>query len=443
MSDKENNIFELEGDALDEALLAAIEATDEEERLAREKRIRENQERAEQARITAIEQEKTKAKIDELRKTLPNEGRRYFLMAEEAECSEDNNEAVLTGIVYGTCKKDDEVYLYRTDGKVLGTKVRSVEVFNGKVFEPADEINQTKGRITITVDYKKTGFTADNAIPKFSVLSSVKPPVKDENGKVAIENPILSGLMFRYPEYNKDKEYIARLMDGIANGRFLVPGMSTDEKPGPNGRKKMKIIMINKKNEPDKRVLPLFTDLQALYLWRKLFEGEKKPSVIVMSFAEAAKFVSKDGFDIVFNPSGPVSFGLPNKVVSTMSGIIDKHQASKKPDREVINDGSKVVVGDPRPGEETDNVKKAMIDYCRNDSSISSAALMIIIRNGKISYLVIVDAPKASSQTVFQGITKAMKPYFDTIKSVDFSLLSETPFATDIFKKKAWDYKRV
>ena len=58
MSDFENDIFNLEGDALDEALLAAIEATDEEARLEREERIRKNQERAEQARITAIEQEK-------------------------------------------------------------------------------------------------------------------------------------------------------------------------------------------------------------------------------------------------------------------------------------------------------------------------------------------------------------------------------------------------
>ena len=35
MSDNENNLFDLEGDALDEALLAAIDETDEEERLAR------------------------------------------------------------------------------------------------------------------------------------------------------------------------------------------------------------------------------------------------------------------------------------------------------------------------------------------------------------------------------------------------------------------------
>ena len=81
MSDKDNNIFDLEGDALDEALMAAIEETEEEERAARELKAKENQERAEQARVTAIEQEERKAKIEKLRQSLPNEGRRYFLMA--------------------------------------------------------------------------------------------------------------------------------------------------------------------------------------------------------------------------------------------------------------------------------------------------------------------------------------------------------------------------
>ena len=79
MSDKDNNIVDLVGDALDEALMAAIEETEEEERAARELKAKENQERAEQARVTAIEQEERKAKIDKLRQSLPNEGRRYFL----------------------------------------------------------------------------------------------------------------------------------------------------------------------------------------------------------------------------------------------------------------------------------------------------------------------------------------------------------------------------
>lgn len=440
MSDKDNNFLDLEGDALDEALLAAIDETDEEERLARKKKAEENQARAEQARVTAIEHEKRKAEIENLRKSLPNEGRRYFLMSEEAECFVDKNEAVVTGIMFGTCKTDDEIYIYRNDGKVMGSKVLDIEVYNGQVFEPATEVNQKKAKIKVLVDFEKTGFTAENAIPKFAVLSSVRPPLKDDKGKVSVENPGLSGLMFRYPEFNKDKEYLGRLMDGIANGRFLVPAMKDPNEPEIKGQKKLKIIMVTKKDDPNKRVLPLFTDLQALYLWRKLFEGEEKPSVIVMSFPEVAKFVKKDGFDVVFNPSGPVSVGLPFTAIDAMSNLIAKHAGKNKVNKEVISDGSKVIVGEPKPCEETDKVREALINYCKNNSSIKKAGLLYIMRSGKLSYLVIADAPAGSQKDVFAGILGALKPNLESIKTVDFSLLSEAPFAKDYFSKKPWDY---
>ena len=443
MSDNDKNIFDLEGDALDEALLAAIDETDEEERSAKEQRARENQERAEQARVTAIEQDKKKARIEELKKSLPNEGRRYFLMTEESECFEDRNEAVITGNMYGTCKKDDEIYLYRNDGKVMATKVISVEAFNGQVYEPSDEVSQKKARITISVDYGKLGLNKDNAIPKFSVISSVRPPVKGEKGNVLIENPGLSGLMFRYPDYSKDKEYLSRLMDSIANGRFLVPAMNVNGGAVTNGKKQIKIIMVTKKDDPDKRVLPLFTDMQAMYMWRKLWQGEQKPSVVVMSFPEAAKFVSKEGFDIVFNPSGPVSFGLPASAVSAMANIISKQADGAKIKKETIADGSKVIIGEPKSSDETADIKDAISSYCSGNPDIKKAGLLYLIRNGQTSYLIILDAPKSSQQEVFSGMLNAVRPHLKSIKKVDMSLLSEAPFANDYYSKKPWDYKRV
>lgn len=440
MSDKEKNIFDLEGDALDEALMAAIEETDEEERLARERKVQENQERAEQARITAIEQDEKKAKIDELRRTLPNEGRRYFVMTEESECDESRNEASLVGLVCGTCKKNDAVFLYRNDGRALGTRVISIEEYNGQVYEPVEEVSQKKARITIAVDYEKTGFTKEDAVPKYSILSTVKPPVKGADGKTAVENPSLSGLMFRYPEFNKDKEYLNRLTDSIVNGRFLIPAMNVDNQTDASGKKKLQLIMFTKKDEPDKRMLPLFTDLQALYLWRRVFEGEQKPSVVVMNFLEAAKFIEKDGFDIAINPSGPVSVGLPFKTAQSVADVARKHLANNNVNKEVINDGSKVMVGVPRRGAETDAVRGALVDYCKGNSSIKKAGLLYLMRNNRLSYLVILDTPKGTEAPIYKDILEAVKPHLDQVKYVDFSLLAEAPFAKDYFSKVPFDY---
>ena len=441
MSDNDKNIFELEGDALDEALLAAIDETDEEEREAREKKAEENQRRAEQARITAIEQEEKRAKIDELRKSLPNEGRRYFLMAENAECDEEKNEAKVTGIVYGTCKKDDIVFLYRNDGRALGSKIIDIEVHNGQVFEPADETSQTKARLTIAIDFKKVGLTAENAVPKFSVVTSVRPPVAGKDGKTAIENPSLSGLMFRYPEFKTDREYLNHLTTNIVNGRFLIPAMNPDGQTDANGKKKLQLIMFTKKEDPNKRIMPLFTDLQALYLWRKVFEGDKKPSIVVMSFLEAAKFIEKEGFDIALNPSGPVSVGLPAKAAASLAAIANKVAGDAKMKKETITDGSKVVVGQPRPGKETDDVREALISYCRGNASVKKAGLMYMMRDNKVSYLVVVDTPKGTESAVYAGILAAMKPHMSAVQKVDFSLYSEAPFAKDYFTKIPPDYQ--
>lgn len=441
MSDKDNNIFNLEGDALDEALMAAIEEAEEEERAQRELKAKENQERAEQARITAIEQEEKKARIEQLRKSLPNEGRRYFLMAEESECDDSKNEAAVIGIVYGTCKKDDEVYLYRNDGKAVASRVISIDVFNGQVFEPADEVSQKKARVTIALDYEKTGLTKENAVPKFAVVTSVRPPVKGADGKTAIENPSLSGLMFRYPEFNKDKEYLNHLTTNIVNGRFLIPAMNREGETGADGKRKLQLIMFTRKDDPNKRILPLFTDMQALYLWRKLFEGDKKPSIVVMGFLEAAKFIEKDGFDIALNPSGPVSVGLPSKAATELAKLAQKIASGAKVNKEVINDGSKVVVGAPRPGEETDNVRSALVNYCRGSKEIRKAGLMYMIRDGKVSYLIVLDAPKGKESVIYAGLLAVLKPHLNAVKKVDFSLLSEAPFAKDYFSKMKWDYQ--
>lgn len=443
MSDKDNNIFDLEGDALDEALMAAIEETDEEERLARELKAQENQERAEQARITAIEQEERKAKIDNLRKSLPNEGRRYFFMVEEAQCDEAKKEAYVTGLVYGNCKKNDDVFLFRNDGRALATRILAIEEFNGQVFEPVEEVSQKKARLTIVIDYEKTGFTKENAVPKYSVVTTVRPPVKGADGKTAIENPSLSGLMFRYPEFNKDKEYLNHLTDNIVNGRFLIPAMNAGDGSDASGKKKLQLIMFTKKEDPNKRILPLFTDLQALYLWRKIFEGDQKPTVVVMNFLEAAKFIEKDGFDIAINPSGPVSVGLPSKAAQSIAEIARKHIAGGNVNKEVINDGSKVVVGEPKSSDETADIKDAISAFCSGNPDIKKAGLLYLIRNGQISYLIILDAPKSSQQEVFSGVLNAVRPHLKSIKKVDMSLLSEAPFANDYYSRKPWDYKRV
>jgi len=160
-----------------------------------------------------------------------------------------------------------------------------------------------------------------------------------------------------------------------------------------------------------------------------------------MNFIEAAKFIEKEGFDIAINPSGPVSVGLPAKAATQLASVARKMVSEAKVKKETINDGSKVTVGQPHPGPETEEVRTALVDYCRSNPIIKMAGLLFMIRDNKMSYLVIVDIPKGNEKAVYAGILQAMKPHLKSIKNVDFSLYSEAPFAKDYFAKIPADYK--
>ena len=115
--------------------------------------------------------------------------------------------------------------------------------------------------------------------------------------------------------------------------------------------------------------------------------------------------------------------------------------ASGKVKKENITDGSKVTVGQPHPGPETDAVRQVLVDYCKGNRDIKKAGLLFMIRNNKMSYLVIVDVPKGKEQPVYSGLLAAMKPHLKSIKNVDFSLYAEAPFAKDYFAKIPADYQ--
>ena len=438
MSDNEkDNILNLEGDDLDAALMAAIEETEEEEQQARLKREEEHKERAEQARITAIENEKQKAKVDAIRAQINKANQRFFLVNEGSECDEAKGTASLRGSLFGQVKTGDTAFLYRDDGKVLPTKVIGVEVLNNSIYEPVGETRDKSVVLTIEVDYKKTGFTKENAAPKYAVLSSVNPPVADSKGNAPIENPALFALSLRYNSLKADKDYIRNFMQHTVNGRFVVPAHTSDE-VGQDGKKKIQIVMLMDKSHGDRKIFPLFTDIRTVMLWKDLFKSANKPALISMRFPEVVKFIEKEGFDAAINPMGPVPTFLPNKLLMQIASNLGNGPIKK----EVITDGSKIMIGPVQDNPESDAVRQALIKHCEGVGQINKAGLLYIKRNNRVSYFVIIDAPKEEAGTLFPGILAALKPHLNAVKTVDFSVLSETPFAVDYFSKKKWDYIR-
>lgn len=424
---------------LDAKILAAIEETDLEQAELKEKKQQAEFERREELARKREEEEAKAKRIEELRAKLPNGGRRFFVFVEDSRKSDGLIEA--EGVVFGEIHKDDSVYAYGPDGKVLPATVKVLE----PIKDDSAPKDSKKSRLTVKLKVDKIP-EEGKPLSKFTIISGVAPS-DPSNKKAPVENPALTGLSLRYKEFSSDKDYMRALMYNIMKARFVLPVHASDE-VREDGKKAMKVITMKNPKEEGKQMLPVFTDIAALSAWKTVFDEQHKPSVIVMSFPEAVGFTSKDKLDITLNPMGPVAIHLPRNLIDGLAGTnafksisegrtdITSPAYSKK----TIKDASKVVVGEPPRTEETKAVRKALKEYAEGNSSIMALGLLAAIREGRRGYLVIVDCPKILEREIFTDLYTAVKPHLDQIKNVDFSLYAETAFADQYFSKIPFDY---
>lgn len=433
---------------LDSLIMSAIEETDaeeaalkEEKRLAHEENLRRQREEAEAAR---------KAQIDA---QAGNGGRRCYLISESSEIGTDSIK--VTGDLHGEMHVGDKVYVYRPGGTVVMTEVLEITRADEEKNEgAADGAKNARIGVSLKFKFKNVGIDPEKLIPKYCVISSVKPAA---NPKAAVENPAVLGLSMKYKDCSEDKEYMKILSSHITNGRYLVP--AHEDGIGPDGKRKLKIVAFNRstganasqlEGEEDVRMMPLFTDLGALSAWKALFADGKKPAVVVMSFPEAVAASVKNSMDLVFNAFGPVPVRFPREIVENISKskiFIERfgEDGKKKPSyrKETITSANKIMVGEPPETAETKAIRGALKDYAATIDSISSLGLLAKKNAGEDpGYLVIVDCPKGTEREIFRDMYDVMKPFLNKIRKVEFSLYEQTVFADDYFAIHTLDYVR-
>ena len=290
-----------EEEQLDMMIMSAIDEAEEEE--AQRKKDRRD---AELKRIEKMNEERARqqaeAEIMEKIKSLPNQGRRYFLITETSRAGSDLLE--LTGKVFGEIKTGDEVFLYRPDNAVIGSSVIAITSDSGEMAEGAKNAHVT---VSLAMDLKASGYTADNVAPKFSVLSDVKRE-NEPRPNVPVENPFVVGLSLVYKELHGDREYMKVLLGNLVRSVFVLPVHKVEGE--------LKLITVNDKTDKEKRNLPVFTDMAALGAWKDVFNEEHKPSVTFMPFREASKLASKNDMSLLLNPFGPVGIMIPKQFIS-------------------------------------------------------------------------------------------------------------------------------
>ena len=317
----DKDIFNLNGDDLDAALLAAIDETDAEEAKAKQEKAEADRIRAEKNRTEALQKQANDIAQANVDQQIKKGGTKCFLLAEDIECTEEGIVAV-GGKVFGVINKKMILYVYRPDGKVLVTRATLINTTNDKGEETlVDEASMCDVMIGFTIDLKKVGMDSTNVVPKFSVISNV-PPTTKENKK-QVENPALMGMTLRYKEYAKDKEFMKLMMIHLMNARLVLPATEVKE-TDITGKKKIQFVTIARKDDPSSVALPVFTDFSTLVSWKEMFAGGRKPTVAVIPFKDAAKYVQNRKCDLVINPFGPVGVGVPNKLIEMVANATKK-----------------------------------------------------------------------------------------------------------------------
>jgi hypothetical protein len=424
-NDKDNSEEEikdvsmLEGADLDALIMSAIEETDLEQAQEKEQARINEQERV--ARITREREEAAKKK-----KVIV---RRFFLMV---TASEDQGDGLfgLKGSVHGEIRKNDKVYVYRPNGSALEGTVESIETDSD---ETVDVIKAAVGRINVRfASVIEEGTTAEEFVPFYSVLTCVKPVDRDDL-KTPVENPFLLGLSLEYKNYMKDKQYMRLLIKNIAEGRFIVPILPAQ--PNPDGGKPIIKLVTLTKPDDESKMVPFFTDIVALSSWKELFEKQGKPSIAMLTFKDLAKNTLPDGPEFVLNPFGPLTINFPREVINNIAGLLNPVNPGDKPAKQ------RIAIGVPPMNEETDAIRKALVEFAENEPTIKALGFIATLREKAKGYACVVDCPKEGSRELFQQMLEKIEPIMKDVHSMEFMIRAEAPFADAYFSKIPYDYK--
>lgn len=261
----------------------------------------------------AVEYNKIAEKVNIKEQSYTNdESRRCFMMVEEAFPAKDNEGIVTVGMMRGTIKNGDAVYLLEP-----GDQIRMVNVIGLAVEESGEmkPVEEAKNRITGVKIYDIAG---KKNVAKYAVLSSVKPQMNRKDPS-SIENPYVWGLSYGYQKFIKDKDYFNLFISELLMANVLVPmqrgkeGYAVIGRPGESGRGDMLV----------------FTDKIQLMLgdWNKngaqenAGDQQSGPRVAVMRFADCIDTVCSQNGNIsciVCNAYGQHAVILSKKILDTI-----------------------------------------------------------------------------------------------------------------------------
>lgn len=283
------------------------------------------------------------------------------------------------------------------------------------------------------------------------VTGTVTP---DENKKNEFGNPRLKELISEFNDKKEDPKYLAELWFHVAHARYLVPIRFT-EPPEilPNGVAKVskenqiQFANLTDPTDPEKHVLPVFTDYETLGLWKGLAADGKKPEITIINFVDIVRIIGNTLSGFAINPFGPGTLTLGREAIEMIQNL-PGYKAEVERARlmaEARREGREVQVSilEPKETDEEKAIERELITIAAASEDIQKIGLVVTrpqIENAPLSYLCIVDCPEDKAGQIFPAIGKAVKPHLQMIKRMDFMPISKCTFADSYFKNHSFVY---
>ena len=232
-----------------------------------------------------------------------NGERRYTMMVVES-----NQDTICTGFVYGEMKVNDTICLHCSDKGDIDATIVEILCDDKQVSSAKHQM------VTIRLDHSCKDF-----LLMYSVISSIQTGADSS----IIENPGLSGILREYAKFFMDQEYIGTLVYEICMSEYYLIKYTNENVDDE------RFMSVRLNVNPDKAVLVLFTDWNALLRYSNIFE-EDEIHMEVRNIKECFHLIPAKYDSIVINPFGPKSFIITKDFMRHIQGVLGYDGLFKK-----------------------------------------------------------------------------------------------------------------
>lgn len=240
------------------------------------------------------------------RRAVLNGNRRFTLTVESL--ATDKIYVLVRGRIFGTVRVFDKVLIHQGGTGDSRSRILSIQADGKKVLQATD--CEVTIRLNVPIEQREA-----KHLYKYSIITSIRPLVQT-HGELNCESPYLRSLINIFNKCSQDRSYLSMMNYELIHSRYILAGMIAENEKQNHPGDIMDPLMKNsnvqfpgifQKDHPEKQMLAVFTDWDAVSRWKSAMK-EERTTVMIADFSQVIAMTKKGFTGAVINPFGPGSF---------------------------------------------------------------------------------------------------------------------------------------